>query len=267
MACAVYCEPLIGLVTTPSSRALDISSPSLLIECMRERAIALPRPSARSLTAAVDLVLLTPRDGSLAVLLVRATDARARDRWLLPWDAPRGDEAPDQAATRIARGVLGSAPAALEQVGAFGDTRRHPGDAQLSVSFVGLVPHGPAEQIGEGSIWVDIEHLPVMAPRQRAMVDAAVDVVRKRIDQSPLAFRLLPASFTLSELQSIYELLLGRTLHKASFRRALQAAFLVEPTDEWRSEGRGRPAQLYRYAPRRRRGSRRGVRFDLINLE
>lgn len=70
--------------------------------------------------------------------------------------------------------------------------------------------------------------------------------------------------FTLSELQSIYELLLGRSLHKASFRRALQAASLVEPTDEWRSEGRGRPAQLYRYAPRRKRGGRRSVRFDLI---
>jgi hypothetical protein len=94
-------------------------------------------------------------------------------------------------------------------------------------------------------------------------VDAAVAVVRRRVDQSPLAFRLLPAAFTLSELQSIYELLLGRRLHKASFRRALQAASLVEPTDEWRSEGRGRPAQLFRYAPRRRRGVRRGVRFDL----
>jgi hypothetical protein len=38
----------------------------------------------------------------------------------------------------------------------------------------------------------------------------------------------------------------------------------VEPTDEWRSEGRGRPAQLFRYAPRKRRGGRRGVRFELL---
>jgi hypothetical protein len=97
------------------------------------------------------------------------------------------------------------------------------------------------------------------------MVEGAVDAIRRRMDQSPLAFRLLPSAFTLSELQSIYELLLGRSLHKASFRRALQAAMLVEPTDEWKSEGRGRPAQLYRYAPRKKRGSRRGVRFDLID--
>jgi 8-oxo-dGTP diphosphatase len=231
---------------------------------MRERSLVIPRPSVRTLTAAIDVVLLTPRDRSLAVLLLRAADPRARDRWLLPWDAPRADEAPDEAALRVSRSALGTAPAALEQVAAFGDGRRHPGDAQLSVSFVGLVPHGPASQAIDGAAWIEVDQLPLLAPRHRVIVEAAVEVVRRRIDQSPLAFRLLPPSFTLSELQSIYELLLGRSLHKASFRRALQAAFLVEPMDEWRSEGRGRPAQLYRYAPRRKRGARRSVRFDLV---
>ena len=231
---------------------------------MRERSLLLSRPMVRSLTAAIDVVLLTPRERTLAVLVQRASDPRARDRWSLPWDAPRNNEPPEQAAERVSRAALGAAPAALEQIGAFGDERRHPGDAQLSVAFVGLVPHGPLTESGDSMVWIDREQLPLLSPRHRAIVDAAVDEVRRRIDQSPLAFRLLPAAFTLSELQAVYELVLGRVLHKASFRRALQAAFLVEPTDEWRSEGRGRPAQLYRYAPRRRRGARRGVRFDLI---
>lgn len=233
---------------------------------MRERSLVLTRPAIRSLTAAIDVVLLTPREHTLAVLLLR-TDPRSRDRWVLPWDAPRVEEPPEDAAMRIARAVLGVAPAALEQIGAFGDSRRHPGDAQLSISFVGLVPNDVSSNTTDAIAWVDLPNLPVIAPRHRAMIDSAVESVRRRIDQSPLAFRLLPSSFTLSELQSVYELLLGRRLHKASFRRALQAAFLVEPMDEWRSEGRGRPAQLYRYAPRRRRGGRRGVRFDLLSAD
>ena len=106
--------------------------------------------------------------------------------------------------------------------------------------------------------------LPPLSPRQRAMVDAAVKTIQSRLDQAPIAFRLLPSTFTLSELQQMYELLLGKRLHKASFRRALQAAWLVEPTDEWRSEGRGRPAQLFRYLPKKRRRSHRGVRFDFL---
>jgi 8-oxo-dGTP diphosphatase len=113
--------------------------------------------------------------------------------------------------------------------------------------------------------WFDASAVPGLAPRQRAMADAALEEVRRRMDHSPVAFRLLPAVFTLSELQRMYEMLLGRRLHKASFRRALQASFLVEPTDEWRGEGRGRPAQLFRYAPRRRRAGRRAVRFDLLS--
>ena len=93
---------------------------------------------------------------------------------------------------------------------------------------------------------------------------AALAALRDRMDLAPIAFRLLPAAFTLAELQATYELLLGRRLHKASFRRALQGAYLVEPTDAWRSEGRGRPAQLFRYAPRARRGRGRSVRFELL---
>jgi hypothetical protein len=84
------------------------------------------------------------------------------------------------------------------------------------------------------------------------------------MDFVPIAFRLLPLAFTLGALQEMYELLLGRKLHKASFRRALQAAFLVEPTDAWRNDGRGRPAQLYRFAPRKRRAARRIVRFEVL---
>ncbi|MCY7378813.1 MAG: hypothetical protein LH467_05655, partial [Gemmatimonadaceae bacterium] len=105
---------------------------------------------------------------------------------------------------------------------------------------------------------------PPRAPPTRTLVEGGGAVARQRVDQSPLAFRLLPSTFTLSDLQSVYELLLGRPFHKASFRRALQASYLVEPTDEWHSEGRGRPAQLFRFAPRKRRGARRGVRFDLF---
>jgi 8-oxo-dGTP diphosphatase len=96
------------------------------------------------------------------------------------------------------------------------------------------------------------------------MVEAATKTIQGRLDQAPIAFRLLPGTFTLSELQQMYELLLGKRLHKASFRRALQGAWLVEPTDEWRSEGRGRPAQLFRYAPKKRRRAHRGVRFDFL---
>ena len=229
---------------------------------MRERPPHSVKPVVRKTTLAVDVVVLSPQSDTLAALLVR-TAPGGRERWSLPWDAPMPGEGLEDAAARIAECALGATPALLEQIGAFADARRHPGDADVSVGIVALTPQVEGALVA-GAEWFSLAALPPLPPRHRAIVDRATTVVRQRVDQSPLAFRLLAPTFTLSELQAIYELLLGRRLHKASFRRALQASYLVEPTDEWRSEGRGRPAQLFRYAPRKRRGARRGVRIDLF---
>lgn len=228
---------------------------------MRER----PRTSAARAksapaAASLDLVCCAAAGRHLAVLVQSGERAGATT---LPWSALDPATAIDAAAARLARELLGRAPAWIAQVGASGDGRRHPSGAPLSVSFVAILPVGTAAPVD--MMWVPVTDVAGLAPRQQAMVAAAVAVLRDRMDVAPIAFRMLPAEFTLSELQQVYELLLGRRLHKASFRRALQGAYLVEPTDSWRSEGRGRPAQLFRYAPRKRRGVRRSVRFELLD--
>jgi 8-oxo-dGTP diphosphatase len=204
---------------------------------------------------------VTAMGNELAVLCVRSSGDR--ERWSLPWRVPQGGEPLELAAQRLAQEALGEAPIWMEQVGAFGDGKRHPSGADVSVAFVALVPHETASP-RSGYTWFPVRDLPPVAPRQRAIIDGATRAIQGRLDQAPIAFRLLPPTFTLGELQQMYELLLGKRLHKASFRRALQGAWLVEPTDEWRSEGRGRPAQLYRYLPKKRRRAHRGVRFDFL---
>jgi 8-oxo-dGTP diphosphatase len=222
----------------------------------------MPDRKVRKPSYAIDVVLLTAVAGQLAVLLSRSPDGR--EKWTLPWDAPRPNETMEASATRIAKGAGVGDPAWLEQIGAFGDAKRHPSDADISVGYAGLIPMGTPSPVGGVYAWFPLADLPQLAVRQRQVLDTSVTLIRGRMDQSPVAFKLLPQTFTLTELQQMYELLLGKRLHKASFRRALQAAYLVEPTDEWRSEGRGRPAQLYRYAPRKRRPAQRGIRLDLL---
>jgi 8-oxo-dGTP diphosphatase len=222
----------------------------------------MPDRRAKRAPYTIDVAILTPVKGQLAALLRRSPDSR--EKWSLPWDTPGADDPLNSAATRIVVDSLGVAPAWLEQVGAFADGRRHPAENEITVAFVALAPLGTPPPVGGNHAWFPLSDIPPIPARQRAILDSAVSLLRYRMDQAPVAFRLLPLTFTLSELQQIYELLLGKKLHKASFRRALQAAYLVEPTDEWRSEGRGRPAQLYRFAPRKRRPAQRGIRFDLL---
>ena len=221
---------------------------------MRDRS---PKPA----TYTVDVVVVTAMGEDLAILLAR--NSTERERWSLPWRVPQVGEILDTAGTRVAQEALGEPPIWMEQVGAFGDGKRHPADADISIAYVALVPHETASPRA-GYTWFPFGDLPPLSPRQRAMVEAATKTIQGRLDQAPIAFRLLPPTFTLSELQHMYELLLGKRMHKASFRRALQGASLVESTDEMRSEGRGRPAQLFRYAPKKRRRPHRGIRFDFL---
>lgn len=209
----------------------------------------------------VDLVVLTALTSELAVLVEKGKGESGR--WALPWGTPIRSETLTGVSGRLSVSAVGAKPSWIEQLGAFGDGRRHPSGAQLSVAFVSVVPHETAV-LGRGCHWFPVRDLPPLAPRHRLMVEAAIESLRTAVDRTPIAFRLLPDAFTLTELQQMYELLLGKRLHKASFRRALATADLVEPTDQWRSEGRGRPAQLYRFSPKRRRQVVRGVRFDLI---
>lgn len=222
----------------------------------------MPERRGRKSSYTIDLVLCTALTDQLAVLLWRTPEGR--EKWALPWDYASPDETLKQAAGRVAVDALGTLPEWLEQVGAFDNERRHPSDTEISAAYAGLVPVGTPPPVGGAYAWFSIAELPALSPRQRSMLDSAVAMLRLRMDQSPVAFRLLPPTFTLSELQHMYELLLGKHLHKASFRRALQGALLVEPTEEWRSEGRGRPAQLFRYAPRKRRPTQRGIRLDVL---
>lgn len=243
---------------------------------MRERDPALPttrqpRASLRRSSHSIDVIVLTPRGRQLSVLCLRATDPRARERWHLPSDRSVADEGMEATARRLVHDATGVDPTWLEQVGAFADAAEptltpqsgHPAESELSVAYAAVIPKAEDRSSGEQA-WFVVHEPPVLPPRQRVMLEAALAAIRQRVDYAPIAFRLLPELFTLSELQRMYELLLGRRLHKASFRRALAAAQLVTPTDEWRSEGRGRPAQYYRFTPRASGAAARSVRFDLL---
>lgn len=202
--------------------------------------------------AALDLICCALIKGRLAVLV---SDSSPDGRSALPWTSLPTNPDLDAAAARLTRAVLGRASRWTSQVGAFADATKHPSGAALSIAYVAVVPANTTAPAGHG--WVRTPATGLLGVRQRTALRTALTTLRDRMDLEPLVFHMLPAQFTLSELQTAYELLLGRRLHKASFRRALAGSELVEARDEWRLEGRGRPAQFYRYHPRR---GRRGIR-------
>ena len=198
------------------------------------------------------------------MLLVPERSPRARERWSLPWVAGRDDRTSlDATASRLALRAAGARAGWLAQAGAFGGGTRHPGGAAISVAYVGVMPWR-TEAPPAGARWFPAAKLPPVAPRQRAIVDAALGALRERMDRAPVAFRLLGATFTLSELQASTKCssAAGCTRRASAVRSRRRSS--SSPPMNGTAKDAGRPAQLFRYAPRRRRGGRGGVRFDLL---
>ncbi|MEC0236039.1 NUDIX domain-containing protein [Paenibacillus kribbensis] len=77
-----------------------------------------------------------------------------------------------------------------------------------------------------------------------------IERLRSKIEYTDIAFHLMPSLFTLGELQQVYEIILGKELLAAAFRRKI--ADLVDETNEYRKAAGHRPSKLYRFKPRSR---------------
>ena len=81
----------------------------------------------------------------------------------------------------------------------------------------------------------------------RRILATAIARLRAKLKYRPVVFELLPAEFTLTELQHTVEAISGRHLHKQNFRRLVETGALVEPTGEMSTQTGGRPAALFRF--------------------
>jgi 8-oxo-dGTP diphosphatase len=95
--------------------------------------------------------------------------------------------------------------------------------------------------------WAPVDDLPPLAFDHARIVDAALERVRGKLWWSNVAVGILPGGFTLSEARAVYQAIAGAEYDPATFSRELRATGLIEPTGEQRSQGRGRPAALYRF--------------------
>jgi 8-oxo-dGTP diphosphatase len=115
------------------------------------------------------------------------------------------------------------------------------------IAYLGIADAEASSPGTEGATWQPALHLPQISALDARIVDYALVRLRAKLGYTTIAFHLLPITFSLSELQQVYEIVLGRVLDKRNFRRRIQSAEILEPTRETRREGSHRPARLYRF--------------------
>jgi 8-oxo-dGTP diphosphatase len=220
-----------------------------------------PRPAV-----AVDLVVLTIVDADLKVLLIRRGEPPWKGAWALPGGFVRvGDGKRDQGEDLDAAAVreveeetrLSARDLFLEQLGAFGRAGRDPRMRVISVAYYALVRPDLAPLVRGGgdaaaACFTSLGEQPRLAFDHAEIIAAALARVRDRIDDSRLAFELVPPTFTIPELRAVFEVVKGRRYDPGNFRRRFQRLLddgLIERAPGKRVTA-SKPAVVYRFVRR-----------------
>src|SRR5690606_28729214 len=225
---------------------------------------AYPRPSVT-----VDLVVFTVTDSDLKVLLIQRGAPPFEGAWALPGGFVRvGDgkhdqgESLEEAAERELAEETGlpAGSVFLAQLQAFGDPGRDPRMRVITIAYFALVRPDRIPMVRAGSDAAEARWLSVSeeVPRLTLAFDhdrilaAAVERLRKDVDEAPIAFELVPPTFTVAELRAVYEAIKGTTYDAGNFRRRflrMQADGIIEQAPGKRATGT-KPASVYRFTRR-----------------
>jgi len=194
----------------------------------------------------VDVVAFTLLEDDLQAMLIPRQAPPFKGRWAIPSECIRDGEPLEATARHVLEGY-GAQDVYLEQLYAFGDTRRDPRGRAVAVAYLALVPATSATPAGSDTSdvhWWSVYKLPRLAFDHAQILDYALQRLRNKLEYTAVGFRLLPPAFTLTEIQRAYEVVLGSPLDKRNFRRRILEAGIIEETGE-RGSSIGRPARLY----------------------
>lgn len=211
----------------------------------------------------VDVAIFSVQADALYVLLVKRPTGKS-EPFPGSWALPGGfvdvqiDSDLEACALRKLKEKTGVTAPYLEQVGSVGSTDRDPRGWSTTHVYFALVGADdlPLSAGGNASDvqWVRVDGAKVkekLAFDHAELLKSAIERLRNKVEYTSLPAFLMPAEFTLTELQHVYEVVLDRTLEKKAFRTRMLATDLLEPLAK-QKEGPNRPAQLYRLKSRKR---------------
>jgi 8-oxo-dGTP diphosphatase len=214
----------------------------------------------------VDCVVFGFDGGELQVLLIRRGLPPFKDKWALPGGFVRVEETLDDAARRELAEETGLQDVFLEQLYTFGTVKRDPRERVVSIAYFALVKPAAVTAATDAAEakWYPVSDLPSLAFDHADILTTALTRLRGKLTYQPIGFELLPPKFTLTQLQRLYEAVLGEPLDKRNFRKKALSYDLLIPLQEKHQEGPHRPAQLFRFDPvKYERLKKKGFLFEI----
>ena len=197
----------------------------------------------------VDCIILGFDSNKLEVLIGRRQMDPGRGEWSLYGGFVEDNESLDDAARRVVHDLTGMDNLYMRQVGAFGAVDRDPGDRVISIAYCALINVKDYDSLREkyGLEWVTLDELPALYSDNRKMIHNAIMQLRRRINTQPLSFNLLPEFFTLTQLQHVFEAVLGEEIDKRNFRKRVKQIDFIQQTEKIDRTTSRSGARLYRF--------------------
>ena len=198
----------------------------------------------------VDIIVFGFENSKLKLLLGKRRMDPGRGEWSLYGGFVGAEESVDEAAHRVLFELTGLRDLYMKQVHTFGAVDRDPGERVISVAYCALInvkdyDHRLLEE--HGVQWVELDKMPQLYSDHSDMVKRAITLLRRRINTEPLSFNLLPDLFTLTQLQHVYEAVLGEEIDKRNFRKRIKSIDFIEKTELIDKLTSKRGAALYRF--------------------
>ena len=198
----------------------------------------------------VDCIIFGFDKGELSLLILKRNFEPAKGKWSLMGGFIQENESADEAAKRILSELTGLEDVYMEQVGAFGEVDRDPGERVISLAYYALVNINEYDRElvqQHNAYWINVDELPDLIFDHSEMVEKARIIMRNKASSEPIGFNLLPDLFTLTQLQTLYEAIYGETIDKRNFRKRVADMEFIEKTDKIDKTSSKRGASLYKF--------------------
>ena len=224
----------------------------------------------QNIKLAVDAVVFgyTSKEG-LSVLLIKRNIEPFKGGWALPGGLVKDDESLEEAIERELNEETGVFINYLEQLYTFGKPGRDPRNRVVSVTYYGLVKPDAfevkADTDASDAAWFNVNKLPALAFDHQDILRVAIQRLQGKITYEPIGFELLEKKFPFSELEKLYQTVLGRPLDRRNFKKKiLNFGFLEETNEKQQLTGAGRPGNLYQFNVKKDfQLKREGINFQI----
>lgn len=206
-----------------------------------------PRPSLT-----VDCVVFGWDGRALKVLLIQRNEPPFEGQWALPGGFVQMDEELEDAARRELTEETGLGEMFLEQLFTFGGVARDPRGRVVTVAYYALIDlHKYAQPVGatdaRDAAWFAFPDLPKLAFDHEQILAVAHKRLQGKIVYQPIGFELLPKKFSFTQLQNLYETILGEEFDRRNFRKKMLSMNILLELDEYDTGGPHRSARLYSF--------------------